>query len=302
MDTTTPRPILTLYGHDTMAGHYMRQIFSDEFDIRKAAHSDSPVGYGAKDSDECEILAFSHGVLPTDAKGREAAAVEAMLKRWEAKPPKHLIYISSYEVYGKETGENVDETDNLWAKTAVGINCQQTEGLLEPWSRAHGVTLTILRPAMMFGSGVEGEAAEMFDAVVRGTYINIREHAPLRSLVLAYDVARVAKAIYRKGGVYNVTDGLSHTLPQLARAMGQNAGRNKSCYALTYKWAKILGEIGDKLPFIGTLLTGEKLLRRTQSLTFSNAKLAAELPADFHFFNTLEVIARTNTQYPYEDR
>jgi hypothetical protein len=83
--------------------------------------------------------------------------------------------------------------------------------------------------------------------------------------------------------------------------MGQNSGKNKKCFYLTYKWAKILGKIGDILPFIGILLDSYKLQSRTNSLTYSNAKLVAALPSNFQFFNTLEVIARTNKDYPYED-
>jgi nucleoside-diphosphate-sugar epimerase len=291
MNTTTPRPILALYGADKMTGHYVPQVFAPEFEIKDA-----------KNVDECDVLFLSHEAQESDHNWEIGqAALEVILDKWNSRPPKQLIYISSVEVYGKVDGENLDETENTWAKTATGLHCIRTESALEQWCRDHAVTLTILRPAMMFGYGVAGEAAEMFDQVMRGSYINIRDHAPLRSLVMAYDVVRVAKAIYPQGGIYNVTDGLQHTLPQLALAMGQNSGKNKKCFYLTYKWAKILGKIGDILPFIGILLDSYKLQSRTNSLTYSNAKLVAALPSDFQFFNTLEVIARTNKDYPYED-
>lgn len=50
--------------------------------------------------------------------------------------------------------------------------------------------LTVVRPALMFGTGVDGWLLQLFNRVTRGHYVHIRGNEAKVSLVTALDTAR----------------------------------------------------------------------------------------------------------------
>lgn len=70
----------------------------------------------------------------------------------------------------------------------------------------------------MFGKEMKGWGQRMAGQVLTGSYFNIRDNDAKVSLVTAYDVARLIPLIAPIGGIYNVSDGISHSLQDLAMA------------------------------------------------------------------------------------
>ncbi len=213
---------------------------------------------------------------------------------------RQFVYISSTDVYGKNEGADITEEDHLWSADKVGQSKALAEEEVRKFCDEMGIICTILRPATMFGKGMKGWGQRMAGQVLVGTYLNVRDADAAVSLVTAYDVARLIPLLAPVGGIYNVTDGLSHSLQDLAMAMGNNRGRAKKPFFLPMKWAKLLGLLGDRLPLIDRILDTRELARRTTSLTFSSRKLREALP-DFRFHDTAAVVGRTDTDFPYED-
>lgn len=90
----------------------------------------------------------------------------------------------------------------------------------------------------MFGKEMKGWGQRMAGQVLTGSYFNIRDNDAKVSLVTAYDVARLIPLIAPIGGIYNVSDGISHSLQDLAMAMGNNRGRAKN-HSFTDEMGKI---------------------------------------------------------------
>ncbi len=223
-----------------------------------------------------------------------------LLTALDTTPPAYFIYLSSYKVYGKEEGEYITEQTHLWANDKAGQTKARAEEVLIKWCREHGTTLTILRPAPLFGTGMKSRWLEMAALVSSGFYFNIRQAEARRSILSAYDLAEVIHAIYPIGGIYNVADGYDHTLRELADAMGNNTGKGRRPLTLPYKWAVLIANAARFIPLLRKVMDSERLTFRTTSLTLDTTRLRNILP-DFTFHDTVEIINRTEAEYPYED-
>lgn len=221
-----------------------------------------------------------------------------LLSSLESQPPRHFVFISSLSVYGKTEGTDIDEQSMTLPVTEYGRSKLDAERAIKAWCDCRNVVLTILRPALTFGNGITGKAAEMFDAIHSGRYFHIRGNQARRSLVMADDVAKACRLTYQEGGVYNVTDGLTPTVIELADAMAAHSGKDKRIIYCPLKLAKLCAKIGDIIPPLGRMLNSDKLSILTSTLTFSNARLIEKTGLQPH--NTIDVIARRSTTYPYQ--
>lgn len=297
-------------GASGLLGHYLTQQFSDCRLTR--------LGRG----EECEIKCdleketpdftdvFSSGLdLVVHAAGTEEEShalslnlegTKRLLEALSKVKVKQFVYISSTAVYGKTEGTDITEDYHLWTGNKVGQSKVLAEEEVQKKCGESGTICTILRPATMFGKEMKGWGQRMAGQVLTGSYFNIRDNDAKVSLVTAYDMARLIPLIAPIGGIYNVSDGISHSLQDLAMAMGNNRGRAKKTFFLPMKWAKLAARIGDAIPFLGLIVNSEELQRRTASLTFSSQRLRDALP-EFRFHDTAAVVGRTDTDFPYED-
>ncbi len=229
----------------------------------------------------------------------DADVTRRLLSEIEAAPPVNLVYLSSWQVYSPDAGEGVDETRPTFARSDAGRACLRCERMLTEWAEARGVTLTVVRPAPMFGKGMSGPMLRLFNRVVRGHYVHIRGNGAKLSAVTAYDVAKAMVALAGHPGIFNVSDGRAHTWLALAEAMTANAGSQKRMTTMPEKWARTVYRAFRWLPIVQETLSADALEPVSRTLTLDNAKVVRETGIEFH--DTLAVIARTDKDYPYED-
>lgn len=307
---TKSRQQILITGARGMLGKYIKESFSDP-DI-----SISSLGISQENNFSCDLSSSvpSFGTKRFDtvvhcagtASEKDALAVNHqgtlnLLKALDAAPPKHFVFISSFEVYSHDAGELVDEDRQLWATSKTGQSKALAEKALTEWCAAHDVVLTILRPARMFGTGIKGEMLTLFNDAVDGHYIHIRDNDARLSVVTALDVARFTGIIYEKGGTYNLSDGINPRLIDLVEAMTENHGARKRPSALPIKWARLIWNVGKIIPIINRQLSPEVIKKRSTTLTLDNSRALAAADG-FSFHNTLDVIARRDPSYPYESK
>lgn len=215
---------------------------------------------------------------------------------------KQFIFISSTEVYGLRSGENIDENYPENPISNYGKSKLKAEGIVQKWCDSNNVVCTILRPAITLGNNIEGKLLLMFEAIRKGLYFNIRENEARRSLILAHDIARVIKLLIGKNGVFNVCDGKNRTITELANAMAQNLSTDKRIFYLPIKFVNSCVAFAD---FIQLLLPKRKRINckehlniLTSTLTFSNRRII-EITG-INFFDSIDVTARIDSTYPYE--
>jgi nucleoside-diphosphate-sugar epimerase len=296
---------LLLTGANGSLGHYISSIFS-EYDITSLGLSENnDIVYDLTKTEDLDLNDTFDIAIHCAGSNDEQNAMDInlngtkkLLSLLDSTPLKYFVYISHHEVYGKKEAEELDEDSHLWTSSKVGQSKALAEKYVTEWCKNHNVVLTILRPAAMFGRNMRIEWSKVFDEIVRGKYFNIRENIARRSVVTAFDVARVAKMVYAKGGIYNVSDGSNPLVNELTQAIGENGVKMKRPFVLPLKWAKIASHIAGLYPLTG--LSKETLQQRMTTFTLSTNRLSTDYP-DFKFHKTTEVLRHSDIDYPYED-
>lgn len=298
---------ILLTGASGMLGGYLLPMLKEENDVITLQRHDADIicdlaSEVPDPEDRCFDLVV-HCAGSTDDNAAIELNLEGtrrLLQGLEKNPPKEFVYLSSWEVYSPDSGENVEEDHQTWASSRVGQSKARAEELLRRWSADNDVRLTILRPARMFGKGVHGEMKDMFNDVINSRYIHVRGNHARLSMICAIDVAEAIRRLHAVGGTYNVTDGEGAGWIELADAMSANGGAMKRQTFLPEKWAGLAWKVASWLPAVKASLSPMVLTRRSKTLTLSDRKLRNELP-DWKPYKTINVISRQDEAYPYED-
>lgn len=305
-ENDSPLPRLLLTGASGMLGNYVKAEFTD-FEILtlgRARDNDFACDL-SREVPDLEGIQFDTVIHCAGTEDNERAmqlnldGTSNLIKGLGKHTPKHFVFISSWEVYGTIQGEDIDETHHTWTRNKTGQSKILAEGEVETWGKRHGIVTTIIRPAPMVGTGMGGWIQDMFQDVINGHYLNVRDQEARWSLVTALDVARVIHKVYQHGGIFNVADGHDRKVSELAQAMSENAGASKRQWTLPKKWVDVGCYVADWLPMKLPLFHRESLERRNTSLTFNAKKITNLLNYVFH--DAVEVIARKDSAYPYEE-
>lgn len=190
--------------------------------------------------------------------------------------PEFFIFISTVAVYGKDFGENISEDSPLKGITPYAKSKILAEEFLLKWSDENNVKLFILRPSLIAGPNAPGNLGAMVSAIKTGKYFNIANGKAEKSIFWVEDFADITlKIINQKGGIYNVCDDCNYSFKEISLMITQ-ALQKKKPKNIPLIVAKSLAFVGD---FMGrnAPINSLRLKKITDSLTFSNAKMKAEL-------------------------
>lgn len=297
---------ILLTGASGMLGRYIRSGLASH-DVVTLQRHDADIVCDLADevpdlgNREFDLVVHAAGSCDeTDAINVNQLGTINLLKALDENPPKEFVYISSWEVYSQDSGENIDENHQLWATSKVGQSKALAEKEVQQWCDRHEALLTVLRPARMFGKGIKGEMARFFNDVVNARYIHVRGNDARLSLVCALDVAKALEKLHAIGGIYNISDGYGAKWIDLADAMSDNCGQSKRQTFLPEKWAAVAWKYTPWIPAVKASLSPDVLARRCKTLTLSDEKLRQTLQ-DWNPYPTIDVISRKNQEYPYAD-
>lgn len=269
---------LIIYGGDSMLRNYIDKLVDSEY----------------------TFSGLTSLIITNEQQNNETYVKAAILSMQASqKLPDAVVFISSYEVYSPDAGSMVDETRPTFTHTNRGIDYLRAEKLLEEWCGEHHIPLAILRMAHMFGKGIDGDMLRLFNRVVRGHYVHIRDNDSKLSAVTAHDAAKVSLRVAGFNGIFNISDGREHTWLELAEAMSANTGCRQRMTHLPRKWAAVIYRYLGFLPIVKETLSPEALEPVSKTLTFDNHKISEV--TGMEFFDTLAVIAREEKNYPYEE-
>lgn len=177
----------------------------------------------------------------------------------------HVVLVSSVSVYGGSAA-NEDVPCRPHGPYAESKYLAE-QGAIELAER-HGIRLTILRMATIYGEGDPGNMARLMRTIDRGRFIWIGTGANQKSLIYRDDAARacVAAAQSRGSGtsVYNVSAppaAMRAVVSELAAALGQRVPRWHIPAGLVLSGTGLLARISGGRGALGRLpLTAQKWL------------------------------------------
>jgi nucleoside-diphosphate-sugar epimerase len=177
-------------------------------------------------------LAHARGVDETNLRAVNVDAALALGKAAAAAGAR-MLQISSVKVLGEETPQRpFDDTTPLAPQDAYARAKAEAETALRA---VPGLSLTVLRPPLVYGPGVKANFLALLRAVASGWPLPLASIRNRRSLVyvgnLADAAVRCIESPLAVGKTYGVTDGAPLSTPDLCRALGAALGRPARLFA-----------------------------------------------------------------------
>jgi nucleoside-diphosphate-sugar epimerase len=143
---------------------------------------------------------------------------------------KRVVLFSTIAVYSYNTGQILNEDTKLAPDTFYAQTKRAAEQIVLAAHLPDGGPLgTVLRLSAVYGARVKGNYRRLLESLARGWFVTIGSGANRRTLVYDRDVAAatVLAALHPSaaGRIYNVSDGLFHTMNEIIQTLSAALGR-----------------------------------------------------------------------------
>jgi nucleoside-diphosphate-sugar epimerase len=182
---------------------------------------------------------------------------------------KSLIFISTVAVYGKETGELIDESYPLLGESPYALSKIKAEKEVIAFGKRSKTNTVILRLPLITGDKPVGNLKNIILAIRRNYYFRIGKGDARRSIVSANDVAEVIPELFDIDGVYNYSDCKHPKISDIDVVIAKKY--NKKIRTLPFSFLRKVSVLGEIIPFIP--FNKSKFEKLTNTLTFSNKKI-----------------------------
>lgn len=138
---------------------------------------------------------------------------------------RRFVYVSSIKVNGEEThgGQKFSVADTPAPQDPYGVSKWEAEQALHRVARETGLEVVVVRPPLVYGSGVKGNFAQMLGVVAKRIPLPFASVFNLRSLIyvgnLADALITCATHPAAAGQTYLVCDGEDVSTPDLLRQL-----------------------------------------------------------------------------------
>jgi len=273
---------ILLSGSNGFIGNYIKMKYSDQGVIildRSTFFENSIEKFISNDDRyvfiHCAGLAHGIGKKYTkeDYWDANVNLTKKILKKLELNPPISVVFLSTVAVYGVDEGTNLDENTKLLANSFYSQSKIQAEAEIIQWANKLNIKYSILRLPLVVGFNAPGNLGRMTNAIKKRFFFLIGKGAAKKSMVLAQDIADYILEFAKVGGIYNVTDGRSHSVYDLSHTIAKSYG---ICFIprIPLVFVCFIAHIGDFLGY--KFIFNTNVLRKlTSDLTF-NDSLARE--------------------------
>lgn len=211
------------------------------------------------------------------------AGTERLARCAAAAGVKRLVYVSSIKVNGESTSpmcagtlsptrpprklspasgggarDVFAESDEPRPQDPYGISKCEAEQALRRVAAETGMEIVVVRPPLVYGTGVKGNFAQMMKVLERGIPLPLASVRNLRSLVYVGNLvdALILCATHpaAAGQTYLVSDGEDVSTPELLRGLGEAMERPARLFPCPPNLLKLAGRLSGKADQIERLL------------------------------------------------
>jgi nucleoside-diphosphate-sugar epimerase len=173
---------------------------------------------------------------------------------------KRLVYASSIKVNGERTGfeSKFTETDPVNPQDPYGISKNEAELALRQIASRTNLEIVIVRPPLIYGSGVKGNFVQMLKVLAKGIPLPLASVCNRRSMVYVENLvdALIACATHpaAAGQTYLVSDGEDISTPDLLHRLGEAMGYPARLFPCPTPLLKLAGRMTGKSNQVDRLL------------------------------------------------
>lgn len=186
---------------------------------------------------------------------------------------KRFVYVSSVKVNGEMTGNRAfTDLNEVNPQDPYSVSKWEAEKALHQISERTGLEVVIVRPPLVYGSGVKGNFAQMISVIAQGVPLPLAAVNNLRSLIYVENLVDAlilcANHPGAVGQTYLVSDGEDISTPDLLRKLGNAMGRPARLFFCPLALLKLAGRLVGKI---------DQIDRLTGSLQVDSSKIRREL-------------------------
>lgn len=207
---------------------------------------------------------------------------------------RHFVFMSTIKVNGEATTDRAyTEDDPPRPEDAYATSKYEAEQGLAALARSGPMGVTILRPPLVYGTGVKGNFDHLVQAIRKGLPLPLGAVNNRRSLIYAGNLAAAVLAALARPApgerTYLVSDDEDLSTPDLIRAIARAVGRSARLVSLPPALLRLAGrlcgrtEAVDRL--LGSLIIDSSRIRRELGWTPEHSLqegLAASLGSEGH--------------------
>lgn len=199
---------------------------------------------------------------------------------------RRFVFVSSVKAGGEHMHECLDESSTVTSLDPYGRIKRETEDWLLEEGRGCGMEISVLRPALVYGSGVKGNLAAMLRGIDRGWFPPVPETHNIRSMVSVQDVVYALLAAASRaeaaGQVCILTDAEEYSTRriyiEMAAALSKPI-RNWSLPVALLRSAGLLGDLTEAIMMRPLPVNSRLIMRLLTSACYKS--LRAEDVLDF---------------------
>jgi nucleoside-diphosphate-sugar epimerase len=183
---------------------------------------------------------------------------------------RRLIFVSSIKANGDESpASGFDETTDPAPEDAYGRSKLAAEIALHEAARATGLSVTVIRPPLIYGPRVKANFYRLLSVIDRGMPLPFGSIRNRRSLIyvsnLTDALVHVATDARAEGKTYLVSDGEDVSTPDLVRRIALALGRSPRLAPVPVSLLKLAGSLTGKgsavRRLVGSLVADSRLIR-----------------------------------------
>lgn len=183
---------------------------------------------------------------------------------------KRFVYVSSVKVNGEQTIRPYNELDEPNPQDAYGVSKWEAEQALCKISAGTDMEVVIVRPPLVYGSGVKGNFAQMIKVLGKGVPLPFASVKNLRSFIYVENLvdALILCATHPNavGQTYLVSDGQDISTPDLLRKLSSPIGRSARLLPCPLALIRLVGRLFGKSDqinkLVGSLQVDSSKIRR----------------------------------------